>query len=205
MRANKEVEIKIRLEKKEEIQKKLLSLGWEVEKVNFQREHRITDTNNTLGERGIFPRVRKDGDKTIFTVKVNPEGKVDENDKNRKYFSRLEYDVEVEDADKMVDILAILGLTEQRILEKYRQAWMDSSGKNSLSIVIDSLNFGDYMELEGKEDDIEDMINSLRLEKEERITLAYWRVYRKYCEKNNLKEEKNILLKEGVNDEKSIY
>lgn len=100
----------------------------------------------------------------------------------------------------MAEILAIIGLTEQRILEKYRQTWIKNNSNNNLKIVIDSLTFGNYIELEGKEKDIENMVKDLKLDKEERITLAYWRVYRKYCEKNSLNEEKNLLFKGGCDD-----
>lgn len=196
MEANKEIEIKIRLVDKEKIKKKLLSFGWKMEKIVFQQEYRITDAENTLGEKGIFPRVRKEEGKSVFTIKVNPDGKVNENDKSIRYFNRLEYDIEVEDAKKMAEILSIIGLTEQRILEKYREIWKKDDEKE-LSIVIDSLKFGDYMELEGSEDKIDKMVERLGLSDEKRITLAYWRVYRKYCEQNNLKEEKNLLLKEA--------
>lgn len=195
MEANKEIEIKIRLVDKGKIKKKLLSFGWKMEKIVFQQEYRITDAENTLGEKGIFPRVRKEGEKSVFTIKVNPDGKVNENDKSIRYFNRLEYDIEVEDAKKMAEILSIIGLTEQRILEKYREIWKKDDEKE-LSIVIDSLKFGDYMELEGSEGKIDKMAERLGLSNEERITLAYWRVYRKYCEQNNFKEEKNLLLKE---------
>jgi adenylate cyclase class IV len=195
MKANNEIEIKIKLADKEKVKQKLLSFGWKMKNVVFQQEYRITDVGNSLGEKGIFPRVRKEGEKSVFTIKVKPDGKVNENDKNVRYFKRLEYDIEVEDAKKMAEILSIIGLTEQRILEKYREIWINEEEKE-LSIVIDSLKFGDYMELEGSEDKIDRMVEKLELANEERITLAYWRVYRKYCEQNNLKEETNLLLKE---------
>jgi len=202
MNPNKEIEIKVRLNDKKAVQKKLLSLGWTIESLNFQREHRITDKNNTLGEKGIFPRTRKEGTVSTFTIKVNPEGKFKSSDLNKKYFKRLEYDVGVEDADKMAEVLYILGLTEQRVLEKYRQTWTKTDKDYGLKIVIDFLSFGNYIELEGKEEEIEKMINALELSGEERIPLAYWRVYKIYCEKNGLKEEKDLLFKK---DEKSVF
>ena len=195
MKAENEIEIKIKLVNEGVIKKRLLSLGWRKKKRIFQREHRISDKEDELAEKGIFPRVRIEEGKSMFTVKVKPDGKVDENDKSVRYFNRLEYNIEVEDAQKMAEILSIVGLTEQRILEKYREVWVNDKEKE-LNIVIDTLIFGVYMELEGPENKIDEMVEKLGLVKEERITLAYWRVYRKYCEENNLKEETNLLFKD---------
>lgn len=197
MKSNKEIEIKIRIDDKKEIQKRLLALGWEIDNLEFQRSFRLSRPDQSLMDKGIFPRTREEGQKSTFTIKVNVGGRVDEGDKERQYFEREEYEIEVEDAKKMADMLSLLGLSNQRILEKYRQTWR-KDGKTKvrdLSITIDTLPFASFIEFEGPKEEIEEMLKKLELDSEERLTLAYWRVYRQYCRDNDLKEDSNLVFK----------
>ncbi len=196
MKANKEIEIKIFLENKKVVQKKLMALGWKINNLEFQKTFRLWKPDHSLAENGIFPRTRKEGVKSTFTVKVNTKGSVNENDKNRKYFERDEYEIEVSDAEKLAHMLSILGLNDQRILEKYRQEWGHSSGAKSLEVMIDTLPFASFLELEGKKNEIEKLLKQLGLVNAERITLAYWRVYKAFCKKYGTKEKQNLIFKD---------
>jgi len=195
MRAFKEIKIKFRLENKKDIQKKLLSMDWVISSLYFQKEYRIKDLKDELSRNGIFPRARSESGKSTFTIKVNPNGEMPKN--NCKYFERLEYNLEIEDAQKMAEMFSLLGY-KYRILEKYRQDWINPDKKSSLSIFIDSLPFGNYMELEGSPKEIELMVKNLSLEKNTRITVAYWKEYKRYCEENNLIEEDQLSFKRDL-------
>lgn len=191
MLIKKEIEIKIQLNDKKEIQQRLQALGWYIKDLIFHKTYLLSTPNEALFEQGIFPRVRVEGNRTIFTIKVKSQ-KNKADDKNLNYFQRDEYEVEVEDADKIVKMLSILGLTEQLVDEKYRQTWLNEKSEG-LSIVIDTLPFGCFLEIEGTKDQIEKTVKQLDLQNEKRITIAYRRVYREYCKKNGIKEERNLI------------
>ena len=76
-------------------------------------------------------------------------------------------------------------------MEKYRQFWVFDD--LSLSVVIDSVPFGDYLEARGGREEIEKLINDLELGDYPHVTDAYIVEYSKYCVDNNLKEEKDIV------------
>jgi len=88
------------------------------------------------------------------------------------------------------------GDSPKRILEKYRQTL--SHPKNDVEIGIDSLPFGDYLEIEGSSRDIELIVPELGLSEESRITNAYWIVYSKYCAKQKVEEDHNVVFGELV-------
>jgi len=54
------------------------------------------------------------------------------------------------------------------------------------------------MELEGSPKEIELMVKNLSLEKNTRITVAYWKEYKRYCEENNLIEEDQLSFKRDL-------
>lgn len=191
---NKEIEIKICLEDKEGLQKKLLTLGWKAVNTVFHKTYLVTTPNEGLFKKGIYPRVRIEGDKTRFTIKVKPVEQKGIDDREMKFFQREEHEIWVEDAEELVRMLAILGLTEVLVDEKYRQTW-ESEELANLSVVIDTLPFGCYMEIEGQKEEIDQMIKKLGLENKERITIAYRRVYQDYCKKMGIKEEKKLVFK----------
>lgn len=191
---NKEIEIKICLEDKEALQKKLLALSWKAVSTVFHKTYLVSTPNEGLFKKGIYPRVRIEGDKTRFTIKVKPVEQKGVDDREMKFFQREEHEIWVENAEELVKMLAILGLTEVLIDEKYRQTWESEEWAN-LSVVIDTLPFGCYMEIEGQKEEIDQMIKKLGLEDKERITIAYRRVYQDYCKKMGIKEEKNLVFK----------
>jgi len=189
----KEIEVKILLEDKKETQKKLKKIGGKILNLEFQRTFRCWKPDFSFSDKGIFPRTRQENNRHTFTVKVNPEGKVKEDNPNRKFFKREEYEIEVSDSKELAKMLAILGFSHQRILEKYRQNWKIDNC--DLIITIDSLPFADFMEIEGREEEINQFLKRIEFEEKERITLAYWRVYRKYCEKRGIQEKENLTFK----------
>ena len=136
----------------------------------------------------VFPRIREDSNgSTTLTVKVkrNPD--------KSEYFERDEYDIGIskDDVEMCLKMWLVLGFTDQRALEKYRQFWYLDG--NETEIVIDSVPFGDYVEIEGSKADIESLIPKLGLQDSRRVTDAYFVEYANYCKENNIEEKENLV------------
>lgn len=164
MRAKKkmqsEIEIKIKIEKKDNIVKKLVTLGGIPGRPYKQITYGFFSENSI--ENGIFPRIRKEHDKTVFTVKVRPK-------KKSNYFERKEYSIIIDNTKAGIKILEVLGFDKIRTFTKMRQEWKFKNVKISL----DKLYFGTFLEIEGSKNKIEDMVKKLRFQNKTRIIKSY--------------------------------
>jgi len=189
----KEIEVKIRIKNPEEITKKLNSLGYEVKERIFQRTYRCWRPDRLFSRAGIFPRTRYEKsegkEKHTFTVKSRFK------DPERGLFEREEYEVEVEDAGKVAKMLALMGMSDQRILEKERIVF-SKKGQQISSVLLDRLCFGTYLEIEGEKEAIDELVKKLKLENEERLGMAYWDVYWHYCKNKGINEKKDLILED---------
>lgn len=158
----KEIEIKIKLDKKDNITNRLKELGG-------QRETSYTQTtfgffsDNSL-EKGIFPRIRIESKEPVLTVKVR-------NKKQTNYFERDEYSMKIGNLATGIKILKLLGFETVRKFTKKRENWIFKNRK--LKISLDRLYFGRFIELEGSKEEIEKAISELGFQNRERITKTY--------------------------------
>lgn len=158
----KEIEIKIKLDKKDNIIDRLKELGG-------QRVSSYTQTtfgffsDNSL-EKGIFPRIRIESKEVVLTVKVR-------NKKQTNYFERDEYSMKIDNLATGIKILKLLGFETVRKFTKKRENWIFKNRK--LKISLDRLYFGRFIELEGSKEEIEKAISELGFQNRERITKAY--------------------------------
>lgn len=167
---NSEIEVKFKIKDRKALAEKLANQGWQKKKTVFQRTFSPFRPDFSLAKEGIFMRTREEGKKSTFTVKVKKD--------DSKYFHREEYEVEISDARKVAEMLSVLGFSNQRIFEKYRQEWT-LKGRNA-SIFFDTLPIlGGFLEIEGTKQAIEKIIKELELEQEERIIVSYWTLYEK--------------------------
>ncbi len=158
----KEIEIKIKLDKKDKISEKLKVLGGRKTKDYSQTTYGFFSDNSR--EKGIFPRIRTEQGKTIFTVKVRKE-------ENTGYFERDEYSFPISSVKKGIEMLSVLGFNKVRLFKKRRQEWFLKGCK--VNICVDDLYFGKFLEIEGEKEKIESMIKALGFEGRERITRTY--------------------------------
>ena len=169
----KEIEVKFKIERKDNIRKKLFDLGGVPKKPYKQTTYGFFSNNSV--KNGIFPRIRDEYGKIIFTIKVKPK-------KISKYFERKEYSVEISNAKQGIEIMKLLGFDKMRVFKKNREEW---KFKN-VEVVLDKLYFGTYIEIEGTKMKIEKMIKKLEFQHKERITKAYLAL-----EDDYLKSKKN--------------
>jgi len=135
----------------------------EVFEVNYQ--HR----GGEMDERGATLRLRKIGDFTVLTYK--------EKIKTAEGFKqRVEYETSVAAVDAMENIIERLGYRLTAVYEKRRKYW----DLANVEVVLDELPFGEYMELEGTIEDIENVEALLGLKEIEREPRGYPRVTIKY-------------------------
>jgi len=161
----KEIEIKIELRKWERVTCRLKRLGAFRVKSKYTRTTYGFFSKNSI-EKGIFPRIRIENKKPVLTIKVK-------NIKQRKinYFERKEYKYPLLSIKSEVEMLKLLGYTKIRKFTKQREEWFYP--KRNVSICIDKLYFGRFIEIEGEKDQIEKTIRDLDLRDRERITKAY--------------------------------
>lgn len=156
----KEIEVKFKIDEKDQIKEKLIGLGVSLSEPYKQTTYGFFSVDSI--ERGIFPRIRDEKNNIVLTVKVKPK-------KETNYFERMEYSMKIGNAKEGEDILRVLGFDDIRVFEKIRQ----ESELLNTKIVLDELYFGNFIEIEGEKEDIENVIIKLGLDNKERITKAY--------------------------------
>jgi len=156
----KEIEVKFKLNGKDNIIEKLVKFGGKFKKPYRQITYGFFSKDSI--KKGVFPRIRVESGSHVLTVKVRPK-------KKTKYFERKEYSIIINNEREGIKILKSLGFNRVRKFSKKRQEWFFQNVK----VCIDNLYFGTFLEIEGKKKQIESMVKKLGLEKRERITKAY--------------------------------
>jgi len=166
-----EIEIKIKLTEEDQINEKLLRLGGKPGNLYTQTTYGFFSKDSI--EKGIFPRIRVEAGKPVLAVKVRPKEK-------SNYFERKEYSIAISDEKQGIEILKLMGFDRVREFTKKRQEWQF----DNVEVCLDVLYFGTFLEIEGKKNNIEDMVKALGFENKQRITKAYLAVEDDY--KNGL-------------------
>lgn len=167
----KEIEVKFKVSNRENLEKRLKSLGAKQGTVTFHRTYSLFKPDFSFAKKGIYLRTREEGNKHTFTIKVKGA-------ENPDYFERDEYEVEISDAKKVAEMLAILGFNNQRIFEKYRVDWIMPDQYKATVCIDEVATLGTFIEIEAPPVVIEQLISLLEL-KGERITVSYWTLYEK--------------------------
>lgn len=156
----KEIEVKFKINKGENITGKLRKLGGSIKNEYYQTTYGFFSKDSI--KKGVFPRIRVESGKHVLTVKVRPK-------KKTNYFERKEYSLEIDDEKNGIAVLKLLGFDRVREFKKKRQEWVFPD----IEVCLDTLYFGRFLEIEGTKKNIEKMIKRLGFEKRERITKAY--------------------------------
>jgi adenylate cyclase, class 2 len=184
-----EKEVKFKINNPDKIKKKFEELNAKCLGSDFQRTIRF-ENNGKLKEQGLFLRVRS-GFKNTITLKSKIPGA------SEHIYQREEIELEISDIEKMQEIIKKLGFNDEMIMEKYRTKYE----LNDCEIVVDKLPFGDYIEIEGEEKKIFDLINKLNLDKNKLINKTYWDLFEDYKNINNMQYlGKNIVFKNKTNE-----
>lgn len=161
-----EIEVKFFLDDKETICQRVKQLNT----VNLGREFEINtcydDFAQKLYNSKSLLRLRQNK-KNILTLKLKPF----ENNTDFKIMEELE--VEVSNFTSMSKILQTLGFKKQQVYEKWRETfkWRDAI------ICLDTMPFGEFVELEGPGPTIIELSEELGLQWEKRILLNYLAIF----------------------------
>ena len=186
-----EKEVKFKVTSQEKIQKKLKELNAKCLGTAFQKTIRF-ENNGKLKKQGLFLRVRS-GFKNTITLKSKIKGA------SEKIYQREEIEIEISDIEKMRSIIHKLGFADEYIMEKYRTQY----NIDDCEIVLDKLPFGNFIEIEGDEEKIFNLIKKLGLNKNKLINKTYWDLFEDYKNTKNKKYlGQNILFKNKNCEEK---
>lgn len=172
----KEIEIKFRVD--DQIESALKRAG--AKKLSQGLEHNEVFDNGKLRKNGFLLRLRKFSGKNTLTFKSKIE--------KGKFKEAEETDILVQDFSGMKNVLRSLGYEVFWVYEKRKSVY--SLGKTIIS--IDTLPIGKYMEIEGTERGIMEVIQKLGLNITDGITETYFDLYEEFCRKKG-KEMDNLV------------
>jgi adenylate cyclase class 2 len=172
---NLEIEVKFYLSDMDAIRDRILELGAVSMGRVFETNLRFDDVDNSLIEKKSLLRLRRDT-KTTLTFKSEPPFK------NHQFKILNELEVEVSDFTTMKHILESLGFREEQVYEKWRETFM----LNSASLCLDTMPYGDFLEIEGQKEDIKELACRIGLKWQKRILLNYLAIFDIIKQKLNL-------------------
>lgn len=170
-----ETEVKFNLSDVQSIRERIIKLGADVKNRIFETNMRFDDIHKSLFRNKSLLRLRRDA-KNRLTYKSEPAIKDDQ----FKTFRELE--VQVSDFNTMKLILEHLGFHQAQIYEKWRETFI----LNDTILCLDTMPFGDFIEIEGKKEDIKAAASKIGLQWEKRITLNYLAIFDIIRQKLNL-------------------
>jgi len=164
MAENREVEIKFKIYGIESLVAKLGAAGF---RLVTERTHEVNTLydlpGNPLRRRGALLRVRNYGGK--WTVTYKDKSKI----KPVRHKSRREIETQVQDGRALAEILQASGFRPGFAYEKFRSEWADGTGH----VVIDETPIGNFGEIEGPEQWIDEVAQRLGISRKQYITASY--------------------------------
>jgi len=170
-----ETEIKFYLADPAAIRRRILELGAESRGRMFESNVRFEDPGRTLQRNKSLLRLRRDR-KVKLTYKSTPP------QENSQFKIMKELEVEVNDFDTMHLILEAVGFHREQVYEKWRETLV----LEQTQFCLDSMPYGEFLEIEGKQRDIVDFAAQLGLPWDRRILLNYLQIFEILREKLNL-------------------
>jgi adenylate cyclase, class 2 len=162
----RETEVKLFTPELNIIQQRLESIGAKLIAPRiYERNMRYDNASKSLITSGIVLRLREDS-RVRLTYK---DPGVIENG----IVSRTEIEVEVSDYSLMEAILGKLGYFPSMMYEKYRTTYKIMHTE----VVLDEMPYGNFTEIEGDIDAIENVLDELRLSGHKRYTESYSRLF----------------------------
>jgi adenylate cyclase class 2 len=163
---NLEIEVKFFLEDPTALRQKLLDCATLLEPKVFETNLRYDNEAHMLIKEDKLLRLRRDRDCRL-TFKSKP------NEQQRQFKIHHELEVSVSDYDTMDAILQQLGFKVVQIYEK----WRETFGCTDALICIDTMPFGDFLEIEGSADGIRQVVEKLGLAWQDRILENYLSIF----------------------------
>ncbi|MGE0083481.1 MAG: class IV adenylate cyclase [Desulfococcaceae bacterium] len=170
-----EIEVKFYVNDRESLRTRILAMGAKSSERVFEENIRFEDASVSLMQRKALLRLRQDR-KAWLTFKSRPA----EQDSQFKIFEELE--TEVSDFSAMHRILEALGFHPEQRYEKWRETFV----MGNTHLCLDTMPFGDFLEIEGDKSDIPQLARELDLQWEKRILQNYLVIFSLLKEKLQL-------------------
>src|SRR5574344_44940 len=119
---------------------------------NFEKTIKYDFEDEHLSQQGIFIRTKSGFDNTLTIKEKNIS-------KAKKYFERGNKTFEIEDCKYMDYLFKKIGLTNTRIMEKYRITWK----KGKIEMHVDELPFGVFGEICSSEKKIDATLKKIKI------------------------------------------
>ena len=161
-----ETEIKFYLTDLLSIRRRILDLGAESRGRYFESNVRFEASGQALKKKKSLLRLRRD-QRVKLTFKSTPP----ESDNQFKIMRELE--VEVSDFDTMHSILEALGFHHEQVYEKWRETLV----LEQTQFCLDSMPYGDFLEIEGRKQEIKNFATQLGLRWDQRILINYLDIF----------------------------
>jgi adenylate cyclase class 2 len=187
-RIHREIEIKLRLSSVEEGRERLDRTGFRIVRPRAFEQDSLFDTpEKKLREAGALLRIRRRGAEGLLTYK-GPAQK-------EKHKSREEIETGIADAEVLAGIFLRLGFEVAFRYEKYRTEYGEP-GRAGLA-TLDETPIGDFLELEGDPEWIDDAARRLGFAEPAYITASYATLYREF-RATNPQAPANMLFPNGA-------
>src|SRR5574341_2548609 len=168
-----EIEIKFVLSDPQQVRTALIQLGAKSSSVHQEYNIRLDDRERALAARGIVLRLRRieAGGETrhILTVKTPIKGG------DPALSTRREIELEVDDADAMLEALAVLGFEPYWSYEKRRESFR----RGGVMAEIDETPIGWFLEIEGSPEIGRALAGALGLDMAQGIRESYAQLFAK--------------------------
>ena len=161
-----ETEVKFYLPNIDPIRTRMIDLGAVFKHRTFETNIRFEDAEKSLIQKKCLLRLRKDK-KITLTFKSEPPFK------DNQFKILKEFEVEVSDFDAMEHILKSLGFKEEQVYEKWREIYV----LGDTHLCLDTMPYGDFLEIEGKKESIQQLASQIGLLWEKRILLNYLAIF----------------------------
>ena len=160
-----EVEIKFRIDDLKRVQQRLREAGFREQTARTHEMNTLYDCDGELRAKGQLLRLRDYGGKWTLTHKAKAV--------NARHKTREELETKVADGEQMERIIRALGYQSSFRYEKFRSEWTDGNGH----VVLDETPIGDFGEIEGKPDWIDQIAGKLEITDDKFITQSYTELF----------------------------
>jgi adenylate cyclase, class 2 len=170
-----EIEVKLEVRNPRTLKRRLGELGFRAISARRFESNRLYDfADGRLRKAGWVLRLRFVNDSCCFlTLKCGPVA-------SRSYKIRREIETEIEDGERLAEILRMLGLREAFRYEKHRTVYgrkVSADSPASLQLAYDETPAGNFIELEGPKRWIDAIARQLGYRRKDYITLGYPTLY----------------------------
>jgi adenylate cyclase, class 2 len=170
-----EIEVKFYLKNRTKLRQDLQRIDAKCDGRVFERNLRFEDAAHNLRKKGCLLRLRQDKG-NILTFKRPFKGP----DQGCKVFEEIE--TKVSDLEATSAILTALGYQCVQIYEKWRETFQ----VGDTVVCIDTMPFGDFIEIEGLAADIKKLARQLGFKWEKRILATYLGLFEALAKAHNL-------------------